>query len=73
MSTADTGAVQRARLAELGLQPGDPPAAARRRHLRRRAGGRRLAPEGRFAAALRTYSAADPANSPAVTSSQRAK
>ena len=73
MSTRTTGAAQLARLAELGLVTRHLPPLRDVDTFEDARSVARLAPEGRFAAALRTYSAADPANRTPVISSQRAR
>jgi rSAM/selenodomain-associated transferase 1 len=73
MSTRRTGAAQLARLAALGLVTHHLPPLRDVDTFEDARSVAALAPDGRFAAALRTYSAADPANRTPVMSSQRAR
>jgi len=73
MSERHTGAAQRARLAALGLTTHYLPPLRDVDTFEDALAVAALAPDGRFARALRTYSAAEPANRTPVMSSQRAR
>jgi rSAM/selenodomain-associated transferase 1 len=73
MSSSHTGAAQRARLQALGLATHHLPPLRDVDTFDDARSVAALAPDGRFAAVLRTYSAADAANRTPVISSQRAR
>jgi rSAM/selenodomain-associated transferase 1 len=73
MSTRHTGAAQRARLHELGLDPHELPQLMDVDTYDDARSVAEVVPTGRFAAALRRYSAAETANITPVASSQRSR